>query len=129
MQSTDLADAGLTGMAREVLLRKATEPPRTWLLADGVHYDAGAEGVYVCALSGVPLYGSESARPSSTGWPSFEAYPVVRACTSIDSPCECEHNNLDSLDARRFSSVVLAVAPAVTMDEASSLSTYSKLMA
>jgi len=28
----------------------------------------------------------------------------------------------DSLDARLFSSVVLAVAPAVTMDEASSLS-------
>ena len=40
----------------------------------------------------------------------------------IDSPCECEHNNPDSLDARVFSSVVLAVAPAVTMDEASSLS-------
>ena len=43
----------------------------------------------------------------------------------IDSPCECEHNNLDSLDARLFSSVVLAVAPAVTMDAASSLSPHS----
>jgi len=42
----------------------------------------------------------------------------------IDSPCECEHNNPDSLDARLFFSVVLAVAPAVTMDEASSLSWY-----
>jgi len=41
---------------------------------------------------------------------------------AIDSPCECEHNNPDSLDARLFPSVVLAVAPAVTMDEASSLS-------
>jgi len=41
---------------------------------------------------------------------------------AIDSPCECEHNNPDSLDARLFSFVVLAVAPAVTMDEASSLS-------
>jgi len=40
---------------------------------------------------------------------------------AIDSPCEYEHNNPDSLDARLFSSVVLAVAPAVTMDEASSL--------
>jgi len=39
---------------------------------------------------------------------------------AIDSPCECEHNNPDSLDARLF--LVLAVAPAVTMDEASSLS-------
>jgi len=43
--------------------------------------------------------------------------------TSIDSPCECEHNHPDSLDARLFFTVVLAVAPAVTMDEASSLST------
>ena len=42
---------------------------------------------------------------------------------AIDSPCECEHNNNpDSLDARLSPSVVLAVAPAVTMDEASSLS-------
>jgi len=32
----------------------------------------------------------------------------------IDSPCECEPNNPDSLDARLFPSVVLAVAPAVT---------------
>ena len=41
---------------------------------------------------------------------------------STDSPCECEHNNPGSLDARPFPSVVLAVAPSVTMDEASSLS-------
>jgi len=42
----------------------------------------------------------------------------------IDSPCECqreidhrqtEHTNPDSLDARLFPSVVLAVAPAVAM--------------
>jgi len=43
---------------------------------------------------------------------------------AIDSPCECEHNNPDSLDARLFFTVVLAVAPAVTMDEAASLSRY-----
>ena len=43
---------------------------------------------------------------------------------TIDSPCECEHNNPDSLDTRLFPSVVLAVAPAVTMDEASSLPWY-----
>jgi len=44
------------------------------------------------------------------------------AWVAIDSPCECEHNNPDSLDARLFFTVVLAVAPAVTMDGASSLS-------
>jgi len=41
---------------------------------------------------------------------------------AIDSPCECEHNNPDSLDARLFFTVMLAVAPAVTMDEAYPLS-------
>jgi len=34
----------------------------------------------------------------------------------ISPRCECEHNNPDSLDARLFLSLVLAVAPAVTMD-------------
>jgi len=42
----------------------------------------------------------------------------------IDSPCEYERNNLNSLDARPFPSVVLVVAPAVTVDEASSLVWY-----
>jgi len=42
---------------------------------------------------------------------------------SIDSPCGCEHNNPDSLDARLFPFVVLAVAPAVTTDEVPSLLT------
>jgi len=45
----------------------------------------------------------------------------------MNSPCECEHNKLDSLDARLFPSVVLAAAPAVTMDEASSLSPTSNV--
>jgi len=40
----------------------------------------------------------------------------------MNSPCECEYDNPDYfLDARLFRFVVLAVAPAVTMDEASSL--------
>jgi len=47
---------------------------------------------------------------------------VGKDLVHIYSPCECEHNNPDSLDVRLFPSVVLAVAPAVTMDEASSLS-------
>jgi len=40
---------------------------------------------------------------------------------TIDSPCECAPN-LDSLDSQLFPSVMSAVAPAVTIDEASSLS-------
>ena len=53
------------------------------------------------------------------GRPIFRVDPNI----AIDSSCECEHNNPDSLDARLFPSVVLAVAPAVIMDEVSSLST------
>ena len=54
--------------------------------------------------------------------PSFYVYHPVCSHPPIDSPCACEHNNPDSLDARLFFTVVLAVAPAVSMDEASSLS-------
>jgi len=53
----------------------------------------------------------------------LETSPLLH-CPSIDSPCECAHNNPDSLDSRLFPFVVLAVAPAVTMDEASSLMSY-----
>ena len=64
----------LTSVARDVLIRRGTEPPRSWLLADGTKYEPNAQGMYLCALSGVPLYGSDSVLPSRTGWPSFRAY-------------------------------------------------------
>ena len=51
--------------------------------------------------------GEEREWRQSGGGPSWPLH-------AIDSPCECEHNNPDSLDARLFPSVVLAVAPAVT---------------
>ena len=44
----------------------------------------------------------------------------------IDSPCECEHNNPDSLDSRLFSFVGLAVAHAVTIDEAGATANTTK---
>ena len=46
----------------------------------------------------------------------------VVAAPKIFAVRECEHNEPDSLDARLFPSVVFSVAPAVTMNEASSLS-------
>jgi len=46
---------------------------------------------------------------------------VCPDCCFLDCTCECEHNSPDSLDARVFPSVVIAVAPVVTMDEASSI--------
>jgi len=39
---------------------------------------------------------------------------VVPLVGAIDSPCECEHDNSDSLDARLFLFVALAVAPWVS---------------
>ena len=50
--------------------------------------------------------------------------PNCFASAAMDSPCECEYNNPDSLDARLFLYVVSAVAPAVTMDGAFSLSWF-----
>jgi len=49
------------------------------------------------------------------------SYRSLVVAPPIDSPCACEHNNPDSLDARLFPLVVLVVAPAATMDEATSL--------
>ena len=84
--------------------------------------------VYVCIYTyiyiyiyNINIYIVYFIHASPTGLAVFvrSLYSRQRA---IDSPCECEHNNPDSLDARLFFTVVLAVAPAVTMDEASSLS-------
>jgi len=43
------------------------------------------------------------------GWIGFSRIDSNRMYIPIDSPCECEHNYPDSLDARLFPSVVLAV--------------------
>jgi len=66
---------------------------------------------------------SNSGRPLRQHSAETEPHPTITTQNRvpIDSPCECEHNNPDSLDARLFPTVVLAAAPAATMDEASSL--------
>lgn len=76
LHELEAAAAQLTQLARDVLLRKATEPPHSWRLADGAPFTPDAHGVYLCALSGCPIYGSDSVQPSSSGWPSFRAYPA-----------------------------------------------------
>jgi len=55
----------------------------------------------------------DESRSENQGWRNY--YRGV-----IDSLRECEHSNPDSLEARLFPFVVLAVAPAVVMDDASS---------
>ena len=85
------------------------EPPSTSLL-HAIHHT-----ILVITIS---CKGQPTGRPSPAS---------LRAdLAPIDSPFECEHNNPDSLDARLFPSVVLAVAPGV-MDEESSLSAVNPL--
>ena len=57
--------AQLTPEQYEVCRRKGTERAFT-----GALWDNHAEGVYVCAGCGAPLFGSDTKFESGTGWPS-----------------------------------------------------------
>ena len=65
--------AELRPMAREVLLRGATEPAHAYTQADGAAWPRGGDGVYVSALSGAPLYESAHVSRGPAGWPSAAA--------------------------------------------------------
>ena len=58
--------AELTPEEREVILEHGTEAPFC-----GVFNDAKAPGIYVCRLSGLPLFRSGTKFDSGTGWPTF----------------------------------------------------------
>jgi len=58
-----------------------------------------------------------------------EGVSYIYAPLRPEVPRQRRHNNPASLDSRLFFTVVLAVAPAVTMDEASSLSIIKSLLA
>jgi len=94
--------------------RAAAEPIPEGAAAEPIPEGAAAEA------KGASIVGRVAAAAEFKKTP-IPAAPPDRGWLAIDSPCECEHNNPDSLDARLFPSVVLAVAPAVTTDEASSL--------
>ena len=70
--------SGLRPLAREVALCGATEPAYTYTQADGAAWpdSPGADGVYVSALSGAPLYESAHVSRGPDGWPSGSA-PAV----------------------------------------------------
>lgn len=56
----------LTDLERYVTMQDGTERP-----FQNAYWDHKAEGIYVCVLSGQPLFSSRDKFKSGTGWPSF----------------------------------------------------------
>ncbi|CAG9461314.1 unnamed protein product [Pedinophyceae sp. YPF-701] len=69
----DAAAAGLPDIAKYVTLKAGTERAFTGLTVNGYPHDNKKKGVYVSAISGVPLFSSDTKYNSGTGWPSFFA--------------------------------------------------------
>jgi peptide-methionine (R)-S-oxide reductase len=69
----------LTPVQYEVARRKGTERAFT-----GEYWDNHAEGIYLCACCGTPLFDSGTKFDSGTGWPSFWA-PVAKENVTVES--------------------------------------------
>lgn len=63
----------LTPFQRYVVLEHGTERAFTGKTVDGTPHDNKRKGIYVSALSGLPLFESSTKFDSGTGWPSFFA--------------------------------------------------------
>ncbi|CAM9528069.1 unnamed protein product [Discosporangium mesarthrocarpum] len=60
-----------TELQKQVLLQAGTERPFTGQTVNGYPGNTKAEGTWVSAVSGVPLFSSSAKYDSGTGWPSF----------------------------------------------------------
>lgn len=69
----------LTDEEYEVLREEGTERPFS-----GAFHDHHAEGTYVCAGCGLPLYESSTKFDSGTGWPSFYEAIEGKVETEVD---------------------------------------------
>ncbi len=66
VEPTEELRARLSPEAFAVLVQSATEPPFR-----NAYWDNHAEGVYLDAIDGTPLFASSAKFDSGTGWPSF----------------------------------------------------------
>lgn len=73
MEQKKEAAAALTSFQRHVNLEEGTERAFTGETTNGYPHDNKKKGVYVGAMSGLPLFSSETKYDSGTGWPSFYA--------------------------------------------------------
>lgn len=69
----DEALKGLTPFQQQVTMQGATERSFTGETTNGFPHDNKADGVYVSAVGGLPLFDSRAKFDSGTGWPSFFA--------------------------------------------------------
>ncbi len=80
VEKTDEAwRAQLSPESYAILRQKDTEPAFT-----GRYHDHHADGVYVCAGCGLPLFSSADKFDSGTGWPSYTR-PVSMEAVEVDS--------------------------------------------
>jgi peptide methionine sulfoxide reductase msrA/msrB len=77
--SDDELKQKLSPLAYEVTQHEATEPPFR-----NAYWDHHADGIYVDAVSGEPLFSSKDKFDSGTGWPSFTK-PIEPASVSNHS--------------------------------------------
>ena len=61
----------LSGASKYICLSSGTERPFSGKTANGYPHDNKNDGVYMCALGGLPLFDSKTKFDSGTGWPSF----------------------------------------------------------
>ena len=61
------AAQALSPLSRDVCLNHGTERPFTGTTENGYRHDAKNDGVYACALGGLPLFDSKTKFDSGTG--------------------------------------------------------------
>ena len=71
-------------ISKSILLRGETERSYTGKFSTGERYNLKEDGVYVCAIGGLPLFLSKHKFVSGTGWPSF--YDVFDSAHIVEIP-------------------------------------------